>query len=174
MNELDFGLLVMRIAFGLSLAYHGFNKVTGKGGLAGTAGWFASLGMKSPALQAKLAASTEIVGGLLFALGLFTPFAAGAMLALMLVAIATVHAKVGYFIFLPNGGWEYCAAIGFLAIGVSSTGPGSVSLDNALELNFGWGGVVIAVGLGLIGAAGQLAIFYRPESNKKSQADDKS
>ena len=76
MDHIDLGLLIMRLAFGLSLAYHGLNKVIGAGGLAGTSGWFGSLGMKSPMLQARLAATTEILGGLFFACGLLTPFAA--------------------------------------------------------------------------------------------------
>ncbi|MSO58842.1 MAG: DoxX family protein [Ilumatobacteraceae bacterium] len=168
MNEIDLGILIIRVAFGASLAYHGVNKIISKGGLSGTAGWFASLGMKSPALQAKLAATTEIAAGLLFAVGLVTPLAAGAMLALMVVAIVTVHAKVGYFIFLPNGGWEYCAAIAIVAVGIASTGAGSVSLDNALDLDFGRSGMAIAIGLGLASAAAQLALFYRPASVKKS------
>ena len=164
MDHIDLGVLIMRLAFGLSLAYHGLNKVIGAGGLAGTSGWFGSLGMKSPMLQARLAATTEILSGLLFACGLFTPFAAGAMVALMIVAIVTVHARVGYFIFLPNGGWEYCAAIAFVAAGIASTGAGSASLDNALDLDFKGGGLAISLGLGLVGAALQLALFYRPQS----------
>ena len=103
MDHIDLGILIMRLAFGLSLAYHGLNKVIGAGGLAGTSGWFGSLGMKSPMLQARLAATTEILSGLFFACGLLTPFAAGAMVALMIVAIVTVHARVGYFIFCLMG-----------------------------------------------------------------------
>ena len=71
---------------------------------------------------------------------------------------------VGYFIFLPNGGWEYCAAIAFVAAGIAATGSGSASLDNALEFDFKGGGLAIALGLGLVGAVLQLALFYRPQS----------
>ena len=170
MDHIDLGILIMRLAFGLSLAYHGLNKVIGAGGLAGTSGWFGSLGMKSPMLQARLAATTEILSGLFFACGLLTPFAAGAMVALMIVAIVTVHARVGYFIFLPNGGWEYCAAIAFVAAGIAATGSGSASLDNALEFDFKGGGLAIALGLGLVGAVLQLALFYRPQTVEKNTA----
>ena len=66
---------MLRAVFGLFLAAHGYNKVFGGGGLAGTGRWFGSLGMRWPNVQARLAASTEMGAGVLFALGLLTPFA---------------------------------------------------------------------------------------------------
>ena len=79
-------LLVVRLVFGLGLAYHGYNKVFGGGGWRAPPGWFGSIGMKWPALQARLAAATE-VAGLLFAAGLLTPLAAAGMIGVMTVAI---------------------------------------------------------------------------------------
>ena len=75
MQQVDLALLVLRVVFGVFLACHGINKV--KGGLAGTARWFGGIGMKWPKWQARIAASTEIGAGLLFALGLLTPWMAG-------------------------------------------------------------------------------------------------
>jgi len=158
----DTALLVVRIAFGLSMAYHGYNKVFGASGLKGTAGWFQSLGMRAPNLQARLAASTEIGAGLLLALGFLTPFAAAAFIALMIVAIVTSHWKNGYFIFLPGGGWEYCASIIAVALAIGIAGPGSASLDNAISIDWGVAGGVIAAAVGVGSAIGQLALFYRP------------
>ena len=63
----DLALLVVRVVFGLFLAAHGYNKVFGGGGLAGTARWFGSIGMRWPDVQARLAAGTEIGAGILFA-----------------------------------------------------------------------------------------------------------
>ena len=37
MDSVDLALLVLRLAFGLFLAYHGYNKFFGGGGLSGTA-----------------------------------------------------------------------------------------------------------------------------------------
>ena len=96
MAQLDLGLLVLRVVFGVFLAYHGYNKVFGGGGLAGTAGWFGSIGMKWPLWQARLAAATEVGAGLLFAFGLFTAFAAAGIIGVMLVAIVVAHWKVGF------------------------------------------------------------------------------
>ena len=52
-DQLNLGLLILRLVLGLFLAYHGYNKVFGKGGLSGTASWFASMGMKWPKWQAR-------------------------------------------------------------------------------------------------------------------------
>lgn len=152
------------MAFGLSLTYHGYNKFFGPGGISGTASWFASMGMRAPSLQARLAAGTEVGAGLMLAVGLLTPFAASAFIALMIVAIVTTHWKNGYFIFKPGGGWEYCASIIVVALAIGILGGGRASIDNALSLDFeNWGGV-IAGGVGVISAVAQLGIFYRPTS----------
>ena len=79
-DQTNFGLLILRLCLGLFLAYHGYNKVFGKGGLTGTASWFGSIGFKWPMWQARLAASTESGAGLLLALGLLTPLAGAGMI----------------------------------------------------------------------------------------------
>lgn len=145
------------------LAYHGYNKVFGGNGLTGTASWFGGIGMRWPKWQARIAASTEIGAGLLFAAGLITPIAAAGMIGVMLVAIVTSHWKVGFFIFRKGEGWEYCASIALVALAVATAGAGRWSLDNALDIEFqSWWGAGIAAGLGITGALLQLAISYRP------------
>jgi putative oxidoreductase len=162
-DQLNFGLLVLRVIFGLFLAYHGYNKIFGGGKLAGTARWFGSMGFRYPAWQARLAAATEIGSGLLFAAGLLTPLAAAGMIGLMAVAIATSHLKNGFFIFKPGQGWEYCASIAVVAFAVATMGPGEWSLDKAFDISFdGWSGALVAALVGLGGAALQLGAFYRP------------
>src|SRR3546814_3780979 len=103
--DLDLGLLVVRLALGPMLVVHGWNKVAGGGGLAGTTGWFESLGLRPAALHARLAAATEIRAVLLLALGLLTGLAATAFAGLMLAGMRTVHRGQAYFIF--TGGSEY-------------------------------------------------------------------
>ena len=163
-QQLNLGLLVLRLVFGLFLAYHGYNKFFGPGGLSGTAGWFGSIGMRWPSLQARLAASTEVGAGVLLAAGLLTPFAAAGVIGVMVVAIVVAHWKVGFFIFLPDQGWEYCASIAVAAFAIATIGPGEWSLDHALDISWsGWWGASIAVAVGIGGALTQLAICYRPE-----------
>jgi putative oxidoreductase len=167
MEKIDISLFILRVGFGLSMVAHGWNKVFSPSGLSGTAGWFNSIGMKWPALQARVAASTEIVAGLLMTVGLFTGAASLAFVSLMVVAIVTVHWKVGYFIFLPNGGWEYCAAIMLTATALSISGPGDASLDIVLGLPTGYG--IVAFPFGLLLAVCHLTISFRPSSHSVKQ-----
>ncbi|MCU1361955.1 MAG: putative rane protein [Ilumatobacteraceae bacterium] len=163
MAQFDFGVLVLRLAFGLSMAYHGYNKFSGPGGLTGTAGWFGSIGMKWPKWQARLAASTEVGAGLLLAAGLLTPLAAAGMIGIMVVAIWVAHWKIGYFMFKPGGGWEYCAAIIAASFVIGTVGPGKYSLDHAFGIDWtGWTGCIITAVVGFGGGLAQLGLSYRP------------
>lgn len=165
MQQYDVATALLRAVFGLFLAYHGWNKVVGGSGLSGTASWFESIGMRRPMLQARLAAGTEIAAGVAFAAGLLTAISAGAIVAVMLVAIVVAHWKVGFFIFLPDQGWEYCASIAVVATAVAIMGPGRWSVDHALGVHIdGWAGAAVALGLGIGGAVLQLTTSYRPES----------
>lgn len=160
MTKFDTAMALLRISTGLSIAYHGYNKIFSPSGLSGTAGWFNSIGMRFPQLQAKTAAFSEIACGLLLVVGLFTVPAAAILVALMLVAIVTVHWKVGYFIFLPNGGWEYCASLVIIGSVLGLCGAGSFSLDNALnvpDMTGPWS----LIG-GSVAALCHLALTYRP------------
>jgi putative oxidoreductase len=162
-DNINLGLLMLRLCLGLFLAYHGYNKFFGGGRIPGTTGWFASMGMKWPRQQAILAASTEVGAGVAFALGLFTPLAAGGIIAVMIVAIVTSHWKVGFFIFKPNQGWEYCATIAIGALSVATIGAGEWSIDHALDLDVqSWWGLGIAAIVGVGSAVLQLTTSYRP------------
>lgn len=162
-DQLNLALLVLRVFFGVGLAAHGYNKVFGGGGLAGTGRWFGSIGMKWPSLQARMAAGTEIGAGLLFAAGLLTPLAAAGMIALMVVAGWVVHRPNGFFI--VKEGWEYVASIALVAWSVATIGPGRFSLDNAFDIeSSGWTGALVAGVVGVGAAVAQLAVCYRPHS----------
>ncbi len=170
-DQMNFGLLVLRVIFGLFLAYHGYNKFFGGGRITGTARWFGSIGFTQPKLQALMAASTEVGAGVLLAAGLLTPLAAAGVIAVMTVAIVSSHRKNGFFIYLPGGGWEYCASIAAAAFAVGAIGPGEWSLDYAFDIEYsGWNGALVAGLVGLGGAAAQLATFYRPKPAKDSSS----
>jgi putative oxidoreductase len=164
MTAYDVGLLILRLVLGLTLAAHGLNKFFGGGRIPGTARWFESIGMKPGKFHAVVAASTETAAGLGLAAGLLTPIPAAGFVSLMLVAAWTVHRPNGFFI--VKEGWEYNLVLAVSAVVVATLGPGKLSLD---YLIFGdnvwlkdWKALSVAVGLGLAGAIGQLAIFYRP------------
>ncbi len=169
-TALDVGVLILRVALGLTMAAHGYNKFFGKGGLSGTAGWFDSMGMKPGMFHARVAATTEMAAGLGLAVGLLTPVPAAGFVALMLVAAWTVHKDNGFFI--VKEGWEYNLVLAVSAVAVATIGAGKLSLDYLLfsgtgfyYLLHGWWGLVIAAVLGLAGGIGQLVIFYRPPAN---------
>jgi putative oxidoreductase len=163
MNVYDVALLILRLVLGLTLAAHGFNKFFGGGRIPGTARWFESIGMKPGKFHAAVAATTEVSAGLGLAAGLLTPIPAAGFVSLMLVAAWTVHRPNGFFI--VKEGWEYNLVLAVSAVVVATLGAGRLSLDWLIfNKNWfdGWPGLVISAGLGLLGALGQLAIFYRP------------
>lgn len=163
MDEVNLGILILRVAIGLTMAAHGWAKLTGPSGIAGTAGWFESMGMRPGKVHARLAAGTEIVSGLLLAAGLLTPLAGAAFVGLMVVAGWTVHRANGFFI--VKDGWEYNFVLALIGVVVATTGPGEWSLDDAIGIATDLDGVVglaIALGGGLVVGVAQIALFYRP------------
>ena len=174
MSAYDVGMLMLRLVLGLTMAAHGYNKFFGSGGIAGTAGWFDSIGMRPGAFHARVAASTEIAAGLGLAVGFLTPVAAAGFVALMLVAAWTVHRRNGFFI--VKEGWEYNLVLAAAAVAVA-VAPGRLSLDYVVfdgtglaPLLHGWPGLLIALGLGLAGGIGQLVLFYRPRTSEADAA----
>jgi putative oxidoreductase len=169
MTPYDVGLLILRLVLGLTLAAHGLNKFFGGGRIAGTAGWFESIGMKPGKFHATLAATTETAAGLGLAAGLLTPIPAAGFVSLMIVAAWTVHRANGFFI--VKEGWEYNLVLALSAVVVATLGAGKLSLDYLIfGKNWfdGWHGLAISLGLGLAGAVGQLLIFYRPPAKQTS------
>lgn len=160
--DIDLGMLLIRLALGPMLVVHGWNKVFGSGGIKGTTGWFASLGLRPAWLHARVAAATEIIAGVLVTLGLFTGLGAAAFVGLMTVATLTDHRGKGYFIF--KGGCEYTLVVALVAVGLASVGPGAWSLDSAFDLDIaGRAWAIAALVLGVAGAALLMATSYRPK-----------
>lgn len=129
---MEYGILLLRLFVGLTFAAHGSQKLfgwLGGGGPAGTAGFFGSLGYRSPAVMAVAAGLCELGGGLLLAAGLLTPLAALALCVVMLNAIVTVVWPKGFL-----GGYEFELTLLTVALAVVATGPARLSLDRAL----GW------------------------------------
>ena len=167
MNRLDVASFLLRVCLGCCIFLHGANKWRSAESRQGTAGWFASIGMRKPKLQAMLAAFTEMIAGVLLLVGLFVPTAAAALTATMIVAIAVAHRSNGFFIFNEGQGWEYCAILAVTGIAVSGLGGGRISLDNAFGIDYAgtWGfGTGLVLGIG--GAILHLVAFYRPHSPK--------
>ena len=129
----DLGLLIIRLVIGLLFVGHGTQKLFGwfgGYGIKGTGGWFESIGVKPGVTMAVLSGLSELVGGLLFALGLVTPLAAVLIIIMMLVAIVKVHGANG--LWATANGYELNLIIIAAVLGLALIGAGSYSLDAIL------------------------------------------
>lgn len=151
---MDLALLILRVVVGAFFIGHGAQKLFGAfggHGLAGTGQFFESLGMRPGRLQALAAGVAEFGGGLLLVLGFLTPVAAAMIIAVMAVAIITVHATKGPWV--TDGGYEYNAVLAAAAVALAGVGPGEFSLDYALDWNLaGTEYALGALATGLLGA----------------------
>lgn len=163
-TSVDLALFVLRATIGVVMLAHGWNHIFGGGKIAGTAGWFESLGMRPGPLHAWLASLTEIGSGVLLIAGLLTPLAAAGVVGTMAVAWITNHRGNGFFIFRPGEGWEYVMTLTFVGFAIAGVGAGRWSLDHAFDLDLaGTTGLLIALIAGGGGAAALLATFWRPD-----------
>ncbi len=162
-DQINLGLLLLRVAVGATMFAHGYNHVFRGGKIAGTGRWFGSLGMKPGVLHAWLASVTELGAGTFLIIGLLTPLAAGACAGVMIVAWIINHRTNGFFIFRPGEGWEYVMNLAVASLAIGALGPGEWSVDNAIDFALhGWKGFVAAAVIGVGGALGLLVAFWRP------------
>ncbi|MDR7003093.1 DoxX family protein, partial [Neobacillus niacini] len=122
---ISIGLLIIRLVIGVLFIGHGAQKLFGwfgGYGLKGTGGWFESIGMKPGVTMALFAGLSELIGGILFALGLLTPLAAILIAGTMVMAIIKVHAANG--LWATSNGYEYNLTLLAVAIGIALIGPG--------------------------------------------------
>jgi putative oxidoreductase len=148
------GLLVLRVVVGLLFAGHGAQKLFGwfgGHGLAATGEAFGGMGLRPPRAMALAAGLSELVAGLLFALGLLTAVAAFLLIAVMGMAVLMVHWRHGPWV--TEGGYEYSVVLMAAAFCVTAVGPGRYSLDNAFNIDLaGLDWACAALGLGLLAA----------------------
>ena len=156
---MDTGLLLIRLVFGLVMAAHGAQKLFGwfgGYGIAGTGGFFESLGFRPGKLFAALAGLGEFGGGLLLALGFLGPIGPALVLSVMIVAAITVHWNKG--LFSTSNGIEVPLLYAATATGLALTGPGRFSVDALVGLATTEPLAAIALAIGIIGAFANLAL----------------
>jgi putative oxidoreductase len=173
---MSYGILLVRLALGLTLAAHGAQKlfgVLGGHGPRGTGGFFAGLGFRAPVLMAVAAGAAEFGGGLLLATGLLTPLGALAVAIVMLNAIGTVHWRNGFW--NTSGGFEYNFVIWATAVGIAAIGPGRFSLDRLIgwddNLSGLWWGVAV---LALSAAASVVTLTFGRRLEPASVTEDEA
>jgi putative oxidoreductase len=167
-------LLLLRLVLGLTLAAHGAQKLFGwfgGHGLSGTGGFFESMGFRPGRVFALAAGLGELVGGLLVALGLLGPVGPALLIAVMVVAVITVHAKNGFF--NTAGGYEFPLLIATASAALALAGPGQLSVDRALGLDAVWtpAFAVVAIIVGVAGGLANLALRHTaPPSDSRAAA----
>jgi putative oxidoreductase len=129
----DFLLLVGRLFLGWLFFASGYGKL---GNIAGTAGYFTSLGMSPPEFLAWFAGFAEVILGVALILGIATRYAALASFAWVLVSTAIAHRYWTYPASEQFG--EYNNFLKNMAIMGGAlyafvTGAGRHSLDAMLE-----------------------------------------
>ncbi len=171
MTSPDTAALVLRVIVGLTLVAHGYNHVWGPGGIKGTAGWFQSMGLRPGIVHAWVSGLVELAAGFGLVVGFLAPFSAGGIIGTMVVAGITAHRNNGFFIFKPGQGYEYVLMIAAVCAAIGILGPGKASLDHAIGIELdGWAGGLIAILLGVGGAALLLATAWRPERKPAESA----
>jgi putative oxidoreductase len=125
LNSLQpFGALGMRLALGVSMAVHGYEKVIPHGALNHHAHYVVSLGL--PYWLGYISAYTEFVGGTLLIVGLFTRLSAALIAINMLVAFVYVGIHQGF------GIYNYILSLAALGLMLTFYGAGAMSLDRKI------------------------------------------
>jgi len=116
-----YAAFVLRVALGVLFLAHAGLKIF-VFTPAGTAGFFASLGL--PSWLAYVTIAAELAAAVALILGVWPRIAALAVVPVLLGAIATVHGPAGFYFTNPNGGWEYPAfwIVGLVALALIGDG----------------------------------------------------
>jgi putative oxidoreductase len=137
--------LVVRLGLGVVFFAHGAQKVLGWFGGHGLGATITAFkGMGVPAAAAVTAAFIEFLGGLAMLAGFLARPAALGLIVVMLVAIAKVHGRHGFFINFSGTpgkghGYEFNFVLIAMALSIFIGGAGVLSIDRALWLALGRG-----------------------------------
>ncbi len=126
------GLAVVRLMVGVVFIFHGAQKLFGwfgGGGIAGTAGFFETLGLPMPTVSAYAAGGAEFFGGLALLAGVAWRPAAAALVVTMLVASFSAHSGFSG----QTGGMEYPLTLAMVTLGIGLAGPGAWTLPALLS-----------------------------------------
>lgn len=121
------GSLVLRLALALSMMVHGYEKVVPAGALHRFVHHIGALGL--PSWLGYVFAFTELVGGIMILLGLFTRFASALAAVDMLVTLfgAGFHQSFQAY--------SYVAALAAIALMLVFTGGGVMSADRKFGIS---------------------------------------
>jgi putative oxidoreductase len=121
----DYGAALLRISLGVAALAHGLILKVFTFGVAGTVGYFESIGY--PGAFAYLVMFGEIVGGIALIGGIYARTAALLMIPILLGA-AVQHAPNGWVFNATGGGWEYPVFWAAASLASALIGPGAFAL----------------------------------------------
>ncbi len=156
----DRALLLMRAIMGPAFMAHGAQKLFGwfgGFGLAGTGGFFETLGFHPGTTFALLSGGAELVGGLLVTLGFLGVVGPAMIVGVMTVAIATVHLSNGFF--AATNGIELPLMYGVMAMALAVAGHGRHAVDAHVKRTEVLHRPLVvsgALGMSVLGAVGSL------------------
>jgi putative oxidoreductase len=124
----DLASLALRLALGVVMAFHGWDKI---GDVEGFAGFVDSLGVPAPTLMAYVVTYLELIGGIALILGLATRYVSALFAIEMVFTIALVKIDVGLISVEGGAGAELDLLVLAIALSLLLTGAGSWSVDAA-------------------------------------------
>ncbi len=123
-----YAALLLRVGLGVMFLAHSLYLKAVVFTLAGTAAFFASLGL--PGALAYVVFAAETLGGLALVAGVGVRWVALALLPVLLGA-TWVHWPNGWLFTNPNGGWEYPAFLALAVLVQAMLGNGAYALSLA-------------------------------------------
>jgi len=124
-NNAAYGAALLRISLGVAALAHGLVLKVFTFGVAGTVGYFESIGY--PGFFAYLVMFGEIAGGIALITGVYARTAAVLMLPILAGAVLQ-HAPNGWVFSATGGGWEYPAFWAVASLASALVGPGAFAL----------------------------------------------
>ena len=126
------GVTLLRVSLGVMYLAHSIVLKLLTFGLAGTAGYFESIGL--PGWLAYVTFAAEAVGGVMLVLGIYARWVAVALVPALLGAIIWVHGGNGWVFTAPGGGWEYPLYLIILSVAQFLLGDGRYALRQSPTL----------------------------------------
>lgn len=126
-----YAVALLRVALGVMFLAHSVVLKFAVFGLAGTAGYFESIGL--PGVLAYLVFAAEVVGGLMLVLGVQARWVALGLSPILAGAL-WVHAGNGWVFSADGGGWEYPAYLIVLSLAQAALGDGAWALSPSRTL----------------------------------------
>ena len=124
----DLAATILRVSMGVLFLVHGGLKLF-VFTPAGTAGYFASLGLPEP--LAYLVIAAELLGGIALILGVYSRVVSLALVPILLGSIYVPHGAAGFIFSNEGGGWEFPAFWAVALVVQSLLGDGAYALKRA-------------------------------------------